>query len=166
MQRYSSAGPGLFASQQDACRNPCLRVRARMCIYIHTLRCVHRTHTGTQRAHRGAHPTGLVQMPWVPCNTLSQPLQVASWALGPWHSSPVRVLLYQCCTRQPGLPPPCPAARWVAWGQDTPQCAACLKPCAGCWCSTLPGDALCRQSWFHGKRGGIQPHPVPNLVPW
>lgn len=51
MQRYSSAGPGLFASQQDACRNPCLRVRT--CVYIYTPHRVYTVHTQGHNVHMG-----------------------------------------------------------------------------------------------------------------
>lgn len=165
MQRYSSAGPGLFASQQDACHNPCLRVRA--CVYIYTPCGVYTIHTQGRSVHTGV-CTPMASRRWrgYAYNALSQPLQVASWALGPWHSSPVPVPLYQCRTCQPGLPPPCPAAWWVAWGQDLPQRTACPKRCAGCWGSTLPRGAPCWQSRFHGKRTGVQLCPVLNLVPW
>ena len=54
MQRYSSAGPALFASQEEPCRN------LHSCIYIHSLCCVHCTHTGTRCAHGGAHPAGFI----------------------------------------------------------------------------------------------------------
>lgn len=138
-----------------------------MCIYIHTLRCVHPTHTGTQCAHGGAHPTSLAQTVWMPCTALPQPLQVTSWALGPWHSSPVRVPPYQCCTCQPGLPPPCPAAWRVARGQGRVYPSAQPAPSAVQGASAALSMRMqpCQQSRLHGKRWHSATSPAEPCAP-
>lgn len=49
MQRYSSAGPALFASQEEPCRN------LHSCIYIYTACAVYTVHTRGHGVHTGVH---------------------------------------------------------------------------------------------------------------
>jgi len=108
-------------------------VCARVYIYTHTppVLCTLYTHRDTA-CTQGCTP----RWPRTVCvgalQSAPTALQLAAWAPGPWHSSPVCVRLRWCCPCQPRLLPPCPAARWVAWGQDVPWCTACPKHCAGC----------------------------------